>query len=224
MTIYYKAIRPDGFDFHTQTVDYGKAAKSRSKKLKHPAGREAAVNASAYLSVATVPTDCTGMKWPARLLEVEAVGPAWEPHVDLPNKRAVLEMKIIRELPAWQVFGAEGERIVKLIERFDARTPAETEALRNEYNMTSTAFWNAENAVVSGGRARRAGLGAARGALGVRLIGGGGGGEGATFGAALALLCRPHVPELFTQAEYDALSRPWRMAIGEIHPDDKAVK
>lgn len=46
---------------------------------------------SGWLSVATVPTDCTGMRWPCRLLEVEPVGghpagegiPMSDTHLDL---------------------------------------------------------------------------------------------------------------------------------------------
>ena len=37
--------------------------------------------------------------------------------------------------------------------------------------------------------------------------------------AVLALLVR----DLITTEDYDALTRPWRTAIGPIHPDDPAL-
>ncbi|HEY2644559.1 MAG TPA: hypothetical protein VGI56_12470 [Galbitalea sp.] len=222
---YYKAITPDGFDFHTGKVDYGTPAKARLKKdrtVTHPSPKANAVNANSYFSVATVPTDCTGMRWPARLLEVEAIGEAWTPHTsDLPNKRAVTGIRIIRELPAWQLFGAEGERILELIDKFDKRTPEQREALYAAYTADYDKFWRVESAVFDDGRADQAGLVAARDALCVLLVGWHG--DYSSYCAALALLCRPLVGTVFTQQEYDILSTPWRSVMGEIHPDDKPV-
>src|SRR4051812_25897579 len=115
---YFKAITPEGLDFHTRAVDYGSAVKARSKAGKtvsHVRPKVGSENALHYISVATVPTDCTGFSWPARLLEVEAVGEVWTPHPsNMPNKRGVEAFRVIRELPASQLFGAEGEHIVKI--------------------------------------------------------------------------------------------------------------
>ena len=224
--VFYKAVRPNGKDFHTGTVDYGKAAKSKSKTITHPAARSGSTSADKYFSVATVATDCTGFSWPARLFEVEAIGEPWTPHAgNMPNKRAVSGMKILRELPAWQVFGPEGELIVAIITRFNALTDAERVALRTEYMKTYDTFWATESAVASDGRADRAGLGAARYAFDVQLVGWVG--DCAACGAALAVLIRPHIgtgKDQFSQSEYDTLARAWRKIIGPIHPADKAVR
>ena len=72
MTTYFKATRPDGRDFYTGTVDYAGALAS-GETLVHPSPHKR--GASGYWSVATVPTDCTGMSWPCRLFEVEPVEP-----------------------------------------------------------------------------------------------------------------------------------------------------
>jgi hypothetical protein len=144
----------------------------------------------------------------------------------MPNKRAVSGMKILRELPAWHVFGPEGELIVAIITRFNALTDAERQTLRTEYMKTYDTFWATEYAVAGDGRAVRAGLDAARHALvGGRLYVWFG--DSAAYGAALAVLIRPHIgtgKDQFSQSEYDTLSRAWRKVFGPIHPADKAVK
>src|SRR5690606_19006656 len=71
---------------------------------------------STYLSVATVPTDCTGFRWPCRLFRVRGVGRAMTA-TDLPNKRGFLSIDVIEELPAHEAFGPQGEHVVALIER-----------------------------------------------------------------------------------------------------------
>ncbi len=220
MNTYFKAVRPDGLDFHSRTIDYGKAAKSRSKKIKHPSPVAGSDSAARYFSVATVPTDCTGFTWPARLFEVEPVGDVWTPHAEsMPNKRAAAALKILRELPAWQLFGPNGEAIVAIIDRFAAMTSTERSAL---YSAQDDAFWRAWDRVAVDGRADRAGLYAARLALRYRL---GGWLGGAAYGAALAVLVRDHIggPEGITQEDYDGLSKPWRTVVGNAHPEDEAV-
>jgi len=226
-TTYFKAVRPDGFDFHTRTIDYGAALLSESRTITHPAPKGGARDASFYFSVATVATDCTGFTWMrdggARLLEVEATGEAWTPHSgDLPNKRAATGLRIVRELPAHLLFGVEGERIIALIDQFDSLDQPAKIALADEMSRYDSTWWPTYRAVAYDGRADRAGLGAARSALRRRLVGWVD--DSAAYSAALALLLRPLIGTVFTQGEYDILSRPWRILVGEIHPDDKAVK
>jgi len=226
-TTYFKAVRPDGFDFHTRTIDYGTAALSESRTVTHPRPTINDSDASFYFSVATVPTDCTGFAWSrdggARLFEVEPTGDVWSPHADsMPNKRATTGLRIIRELPAWMLFGNEGERIISIIEQFDRLDPSTRQRLAGAWNSYYSIWWPTYSAVASDGRADRAGLDAARIALYYRLLGWRD--DYAAYGAALALLLRPLVGTTFTQGEYDVLSRPWRSIVGEIHPDDKAVK
>ena len=99
--LYYKATRPDGTDFHTGTIRY-----QVGETVTHPAKR-VRDNPSTYLSVATVPTDCTGMSWPCRLFAVEGVGRPLKA-TDLPNKRCFTGLRVVEELPAHEVFGPQG--------------------------------------------------------------------------------------------------------------------
>ncbi len=144
MTTYYKATREDGTDFHTGLVDYG-AALTSGELVTHPSGdvRSVTGDAATYLSVSTSTSDCTGFRWPCRLFAVEPVDP-WTPHAtDLPNKRACLSLRVVEELPAWQVFGPNGERVVAVIDRASRLTPGEVERLDAARDAAGAAAWAA---------------------------------------------------------------------------------
>jgi hypothetical protein len=143
VTVYYKATRPDGTDFRTGTIDYA-AALISGEVLRHPAKR-VKNDPGTYLSVATVPTDCTGFRWPCRLFEVEAVG---RPLLadGLPNKRAVSALRVVRELPAHEVFGPQGEQVVALIDRAKGLTGTEVTALAAARDAAWDAAWDAARA------------------------------------------------------------------------------
>jgi hypothetical protein len=116
MTTYWKATRTDGTDFNTGTIDYA-AALGTGVPVVHPGGGTSLTDAADYLSVSTSPADCTGFRWPCRLFVVEPDAP-WTPHErELPNKRACRSLLVVEELPAWQVFGPQGEAVVAVIER-----------------------------------------------------------------------------------------------------------
>lgn len=76
MTTYYKAVRPDGTDFRTGTVRWLPPVcdpmPGGGMVVTHPTSRNRTDGgADGYLSVATVATECTGMRWPCRLAVVE---------------------------------------------------------------------------------------------------------------------------------------------------------
>jgi hypothetical protein len=198
----YKASRPNGTDFYTGKIDYAAALKSK-KSLKHPRpGSVGSPDAAGYISVATLTTDCTSFQWPARLFEVEIVGESWTPSSSMPNKRAGHELKVVRELPAWQLFGPRGESIVAII---DAGASSYQERVRRSrlrpVNWSSA--YNNLWSVVNDGRAYRASLRAALGALCVRL---GGFSDGRTaYGAALAVLLR----DLLDPTDFTTLVAPY---------------
>jgi hypothetical protein len=111
-------------------------------------------------------------------------------------------------------YGPQAEAVQAIINRFDALTTDQKTELAN---LRDDAFWAAWN-VAGGGRAVRAGLGAARFALYGRLRGWGDG--VASYGAALAVLLRhTFTPE--EQVHYEALTRPWVTVVGWAHPDDE---
>ena len=196
MTTYWKAVRPDGTDFHTGTVQWAPPAGHVGEWLvRHPTASVIGDGASGYLSVASVPTDCTGMGWPCRLLEVEAVGEVTTPNLALPHKRAGVAFRVLREARATEALGPQGEHVAALIRSIPdiTRTPTERVALAQD------ATWYAARDAV-----RAAAWAAA---------------WNAARDATLALLVR----DLITTEQYDALTRPWRTAIGPIHPDDPAL-
>ena len=218
MTTYFKATRPDGTDFYSGKISYLKALENDTLVLHPLPLRPGATQAMGYLSVATVPTDCTGFTWPARLFEVEAPGDVWTPHSgDLPNKRATTQIRVLRELPAYMLFGPQGEQCVAIIdataELDDETKTALREARTDEWYDAYDRVWQ----VASGCRADRAGLRAAQYALCYRLVGWGDG--DAACGAALAVLTR-HLTGEVTAADYAEVTRPWRELVGAVHPDD----
>ena len=80
MTTYYKAVRPDGTDFFSGQVRWlppaGEPLPEGGLIVRHPTAATPSLgdDAADYLSVSTVPTDCTGMQWPCPT--VQAVGQA----------------------------------------------------------------------------------------------------------------------------------------------------
>ena len=163
----YKATRPDGTDFRTGTIDYAGALAS-GEVITHPA-KFVRNDPATYLSVSTVPSDCTGMSWPCRLFVVEPLGRAYR-NDDLPNKRCCRALYVIEERPAHEALGPQGEEVAALIERCRTLTMQET--------LDLGAAW---------GAARDAARDAARGAA-----------RGAAWGAVLALLTRGLIaPEQF---------------------------
>lgn len=207
MATYFKAIRPDGASFHDPSFMWATEVGGVTYHPTH--GRSGNTSTAAgYLSVSTTATDCTGMRWPCRLLEVEPVGDLFTPDPGgLPNKRAGLVFRTVRELPAHEVFGPSGEHVVALIERCSRLTPEEAERFYAAWDAVwkANAAWNAAwDAVWDAVRKANAAWNAVRNAV-------------------RALLVRDLIGDTFTQAHYDTLTMPWRIAIGTIHPDDAVV-
>ena len=201
---FFKAVRPDGGSFHDPTFRWlpeDGVIPEGGWLVEHPApagriGKSSGASASDYLSLASVPTDCTGFRWPCRLLEVEPVGRAClDTFHD--SKRRVRAARVLRELDPRLALGPQGEQVAALIERAGRLTPDEKRRLGAAWAAAWDAAW---------GAARDAALGAAR---------------AATRDAALGLVTR----DLVSAAHYDSLPRPWASVIGKVHPDDaEAVK
>ncbi len=197
MSSYYKATRPDGTDFYTGTVDYG-AALASGDTIRLDSD-ETEFPGPGWLHLATVPTECDGMTWPCRLFEVEPVGEfhRGEGH---PYKIGCREVRVLRELPAHEAFGPQGEQVAALIERARCLTAAEIKRLH--------AAWYAARAA-----ARAAARYSAWDAAGYAA------GDAAGF-AAWSLVAR----DLISTDAYDTLTRPWGEVIGPIHPDDPDMR
>jgi hypothetical protein len=219
---YYKAVRPDGGSFHDPSFVW---ATEPGGVTSHPDFRKGN-DARGYLSVATVPTDCTGMSWPARLLVVEPVpgfGVFTPSATDLPNKRAAAAFRTVEERPAHELFGPQGEAVTALIAR--ARTITGAEAAELSARRWNTLAWDAAWDAARDAAwyaARYAAWNAARYAAWNAT-------RDATWNAARyaaeALILRDIVgTKGCTQDVYDLLTSPWAKVIGRVHPDDRDRK
>ena len=198
MTTYYKAVRPDGTDFRTGTVRWlppvGDPMPGGGMVVTHPTSRKRTDGgADGYLSVATVATECTGMRWPCRLAVVEPTrADEWTPDpVTLPSKRATMQWRVVAEIDAHQALGPQGPEVAAIIDRARMLTTDEPRTLAadelRQLDAARGAAWVA--AWVA--------------ALGVAW--------GAARDAALATLTR----DLITPKQYDLLMAPWRTVIGD---------
>ena len=211
MTTYYKAIYPDGTSFHDSRFRWlPESGPVEGHMVTHPTASIIGDHASQYLSVSVVPTDCSGMWLPLRLLEVEPVGEVVTPEPGrLPNKRAGVAFKIVRELPATDALGPQGMYVAALIKRSEWFTADDMRRLAvARYDMQETGWVAALTAARGAARdaARNAAWTAVWDAAGKSAV-----------DVTHALLVR----DLITREHYDALTRPWRSAIGPIHPDDE---
>ena len=213
---YYKATRPDGTDFRTGTIDYA-AALAAGEVVLHPSGENRKGDPATYLSVATVPTDCTGFAWPCRLFTVEAVGDAL-PAPGLPNKRRVAALRVTAELPAHEVFGPQGEAVVALIDRAARLSPDEVERLAAASYTAwdwDTARDTARDAAIHAARdaaihaARAAGVTAAGAAAAAAAVYAA---AAVARDAAVALVVR----DLITPDHFNILYGPWASVIDEV--------
>ena len=182
---YYKAVRPDGTDFYSGRVLWDRVGEI----VRHPApGTE---DATGYLSVSVSPTDCTGMKWPCRLFEVEPVEDflVWEPTPSLPAKRASHAWRVVRELPAHEALGPNGVEVAAFLDLLPTLT-------NTRWSAAWVAAWDAAWDAARDA-AREAAWVAARDAA-----------WDAAWDAAGALVVR----DLITTDQFDALTAPMRAA------------
>ena len=146
---YYKAVRPDGKDFYSGTVFW---AVEPGEIVRHPTSTlspDEWSGACDYLSVATVPTGCTGMEWPARLLEVEPVDghPVTSPSpANFPHKRAATAWRVVREVESHIALGPQGEALADYLDALRDLTDAEVEAMDATRNASRTNTWVAWDA------------------------------------------------------------------------------
>ena len=147
MKTYYKAVRPDGTDFHSGTVAWLPAdglIPPEGWLVTHPTAKRLGPEADAYLSAATVATDCTGIKWPCRLLRLEPAGRAVRRADDnYPHQRCSLVWRVVEELPAHEALGPQGTEVAAIIERTPRLTPDEVQALHAALDAARGAAWYA---------------------------------------------------------------------------------
>ncbi len=199
MTTYYKAVRPDGTDFHTGELRWATPEGHEAPWIVyHPSGRQevSSIRPADFLSVATVPTDCSGVAWPCRLLQVRPVEgrPVATPGgKELPNRAAATAWEVVAELDPRLALGPQADQLIAL---FDTAGRLTGDSLRDLDAARNAAWYAARDA------ARDAARYAAR---------------SAAMEAVEALVAR----DCLAREHYETLSRPWRTTVGAIHPEDE---
>lgn len=144
---YFKAVRPGGTDFRTGTVQWAPPVGHEGEWIvRHPTHRLSTANlpdAGTYLSVATTPTDCTGMRWPCRLLVVEPVSTVRIPCDDLPSKRAGWAFRVVEEVDPCLSLGPQGREVAALIDRASRLTAEEPRRMSVAWTGTRRGAWDA---------------------------------------------------------------------------------
>ena len=214
---YYKAIRPDGTDFHTGTVQWAPESgdiPTEGLVVTHPTSTEWGNYHSTHLCASTSPTDCTGFAWPCRLLEVEPVS---EVHEHEGCKVSALSWRVVRELPAMQALGPQGAAAAALIDglrRLDAEALARlADAWDAARDAVRGAVRDAADAAVRGA-VRGAAWDAVRGAAWDAVRGAVRDAADAAD-AAVALV----VWDLITSEHRDTLTAPIRTALPDLWAD-----
>ncbi len=168
MTTYYKAVRPDGTSFHDPSfrwVPESGPIPDDGLLVSHPRYLDRR-SAAGYLSVSTVPTDCTGMEWPCQLLALTPVRgrKVVTPEPDsLPNKRGASAWLVVDRLDPHLALGPQGPEVAAIIERAGRLTQEEAARLVSAWNAVGDAARDAARDA-SQSAARGAARGPARGA------------------------------------------------------------
>ena len=203
---YWKAVREDGTDFYSGTVRWAPEQgdiPAEGIAVAHPTSTAWGEDHSTHLCASTSPTDCTGFKWPCRLLEMEPVA---EVHEHAGSKVSALSWRVVRELPAMQALGPQGAAVAALIDglrRLDAEAPARlADARVAVWGAVWGAAWDAVWDAVWGA-VRGAAWDAVRDAV-----------RGAAD-AAVALV----VWDLITSEHRDTLTAPIRTALPDLWAD-----
>ena len=147
---YWKAVREDGTDFYSGTVRWAPEQgdiPAEGIAVAHPTSTAWGEDHSTHLCASTSPTDCTGFRWPCRLLEMEPVA---EVHEHAGSKVSALSWRVVRELPAMQALGPQGAAVAALIDglrRLDAEALAR---LADARDAARDAAWDAAWGAVRG--------------------------------------------------------------------------
>ena len=108
---FYKATEPDGTSFYDRETKWQVGC-----IVRHPApDLSLGLCSAGVLHISDAPGETlVGGRWPCRLFEVEPRGDMIGPEE---HKYGCTKVKVVRELPAWQTLGPNGEAVAALIER-----------------------------------------------------------------------------------------------------------
>ena len=216
MTTYYKAVRPDGTDFYTGKTQWAPPEGREAPWIVyHPSGLQEvpSTHPRDFLSVATAPTDCTGMAWPCRLLQVRPVegypAVATPGGKKFPNRVTATAWEVVAELDPRLALGPQADQVIALFDTAERLTGGKFRDLAAAWTASMTAAWDAAMEA-AGDAAMDAAMEAAGDAAGNAAW-------NAAYDAAEALVLR----DFLAQEHYETLTRPWASVIGKVHPDDE---
>ena len=135
--MYYKATRPDATSFHD-----GETKWQVGRIVRHSApDLSLGICSAGVLHISDAPGETlVGGSWPCRLFEVEPRGDMIGPE---DHKYGCTVVKVVRELPAWQALGPNGEEVAALIERCRTLTNDEIKRLGAARDAARHAAWYA---------------------------------------------------------------------------------
>jgi len=222
MTTYYKATRPDGTDFYSGKVDYagalasGERVQPRDSLGSYPPKK---LCGPGVLHAATVPAESLlGGSWPCRLFAVEGRPLVLNRSLlnydsTYPHTRGFTSLRVIEELPAWQVLGPNGQEVAALIER--VRQVPLSEVFAAAWDLAQRKDWiRAQDARGKDWvRARDAALLAAW--SNARVAAWDAAWIAARAGSGAASVAALVVRDLITDEQYQTLAGPWLSVMGE---------
>ena len=151
-TTYYKAVRPSGTDFYTGELQWAPPEGHEAPWIVyHPSGRQKVPSTSPrdFLSAATAPTDCSGMAWPCRLLQVRPVEghPVATPgRKKFPNRVAATAWEVIAELDPRLALGPQADQLLALLDTAERLTGDKLRELAAARDAARGAAWYAARA------------------------------------------------------------------------------
>ena len=144
-TTYYKSVRLNGTDFHTGELQWAPPEGHEGPWIVyHPSGRQEvpSTHPRDFLSVATVPTDCAGMAWPCRLLQVRPVEghPVATPdRKKFPNRVVATAWEVTAELDPRLALGPQADQLLDLFDTAERLTGDKLRELAAAWNATGKA-------------------------------------------------------------------------------------
>ena len=152
MLSYYKSVRLNGTDFHTGETRWAPPEGHEAPWIVyHPSGRQEvpSTHPRDFLSVATAPTDCAGMAWPCRLLQVRPVEgyPVATPdRKKFPNRVAATAWEVVAELDPRLALGPQADQLLALFDTAERLTGDKLRELAAARDAARGAAWYAARA------------------------------------------------------------------------------
>ena len=213
---YYKATRTDGTSFYDSKTKW-----TVGRITRHPnPNTSKGLCSSGVLHISDAPGETlAGGSWPCRLFEVEPRS-ALISGVD--HMHGCTAVKVVRELPAWQALGPNGEAVAAHIEQCKTITPEQGRQLadaRTTWTVNRPAARTAAWDAAAGDAARTAALACVRNVTAAAVVDGAWSSTWDARDAALALVVR----DLITPEQFDRLYGPWASVMGPARsaPEDQ---